>query len=77
MSEAEFDEILTGNQKEYVCFITTFANVGREPSVRVEVEECIYEPSTRSIIYMDTKTVARVKMIKKEDIEQLKKAILH
>ena len=76
VSDAEFKEILKGEQKEYVCFFTTYTgiNVGG-PSERVIVDEMVYEPSTRSRIYMNTRKVTRIKGMKEEDIEQLKKAI--
>ena len=77
VSTAEFNEILKGEQKEYVCFFTTYTNIGTGPSVRVQVDESVYEPSTRSTLYMNTRKVARIKGMKKEDIEQLKKAIMH
>lgn len=77
VSTAEFNEILKGEQKEYVCFFTTYTNIGSPPSERVQVDEFIIEPSTRSTIYMNTRVVARIKGMKKEDIEQLKKAITH
>lgn len=72
VSEAEFNDILKGEQKEYVCFVPSY-NLDNEVN-RISACEFVYEPATRSTIYM-WNTRDFNKHIKKTDIEQLKKTI--
>ncbi len=75
VSEAEFDEILKGENKEFLCFIPAYDTYGTGESTRLEAVELVYDPSTRSTLYMGVKI--RYTTIEKDDIEQLKKAITH
>ncbi|MFY9310029.1 MAG: hypothetical protein WAQ28_13365 [Bacteroidia bacterium] len=72
VSEDEFNDILKGEQKEYVCFIPSY-NLDDEVN-KISAYEFVYEPATRSVIYLWF-TRGFNKHIKKEDIEQLKKTI--
>lgn len=70
VSEAEFNEILKNEQKEYVCYIPAYY----ADNHYWLAYEFVYEPATRSTIYMGI-TPKFTKSIEKEEIDQLKKAI--
>ncbi len=72
VSDMEFNEILKGEQKENVCFIPSYFMGYQVNSIPAFM--FIYEPATRSTIYM-WYSKAFAKKITKEDIDQLKKTI--
>lgn len=74
VSEQEFNEILIGEKKEYVCFLPLYTFVGGDSGQHVEAFEVVYEPSTKSTIYM-WRNEKFPKRVKATDIEMLKKAI--
>jgi hypothetical protein len=69
VSDKEFKEVLKSDNSEFVCFIPVYD----QEETKMTVSEFVYEPSTRSTIYMNINY--KFNKIEKEDMDQLKKVI--